>query len=202
MKTSLLLLLSFVGGLALAAADCLPDFLLHEAWSQSVLWVLMFVVGVGVGSDKALVARMRGLSRGVFLVPVLVAAGSILGALLVSLFLKALQPAEAMAVGAGFGYYSLSAILIAGLHGEELAVVAMLANIVRELLTLVLAPWWVRWFGRLALVGAGGATAMDTTLPVVLKYSRQEWAVVAVFSGLVLSLLVPVLVPLLLSFAF
>src|SRR5690554_7256451 len=97
MKTSLLLLLSFVGGLALAAADCLPDFLLHEAWSQSVLWVLMFVVGVGVGSDKALVARMRGLSRGVFLVPVLVAAGSILGALLVSLFLKALQPAEAMA---------------------------------------------------------------------------------------------------------
>lgn len=202
MKTSLLLLLSFVGGLALAAADCLPDFLLHEAWSQSVLWVLMFVVGVGVGSDKALVARMRGLSRGVFLVPVLVAAGSILGALLVSLFLKALQPAEAMAVGAGFGYYSLSAILIAGLHGEELAVVAMLANIVRELLTLVLAPWWVRWFGRLALVGAGGATAMDTTLPVVLKYSGQEWTVVAVFSGLVLSLLVPVLVPLLLSFAF
>lgn len=202
MKTSLFLLLSFVGGLALAAADCLPDFLLHEAWSQSVLWVLMFVVGVGVGSDKALVARMRGLSRGVFLVPVLVAAGSILGALLVSLFLKALQPAEAMAVGAGFGYYSLSAILIAGLHGEELAVVAMLANIVRELLTLVLAPWWVRWFGRLALVGAGGATAMDTTLPVVLKYSGQEWTVVAVFSGLVLSLLVPVLVPLLLSFAF
>lgn len=202
MKTSLFLLLSFVGGLALAAADGLPDFLLHEAWSQSVLWVLMFVVGVGVGSDKALVARMRGLSRGVFLVPVLVAAGSILGALLVSLFLKALQPAEAMAVGAGFGYYSLSAILIAGLHGEELAVVAMLANIVRELLTLVLAPWWVRWFGRLALVGAGGATAMDTTLPVVLKYSGQEWTVVAVFSGLVLSLLVPVLVPLLLSFAF
>lgn len=202
MKTSLLLLLSFVGGLALAAADGLPDFLLHEAWSQSVLWVLMFVVGVGVGSDKALVARMRGLHRGVFLVPVLVAAGSILGALLVSLFLKALQPAEAMAVGAGFGYYSLSAILIAGLHGEELAVVAMLANIVRELLTLVLAPWWVRWFGRLALVGAGGATAMDTTLPVVLKYSGQEWTVVAVFSGLVLSLLVPVLVPLLLSFAF
>ena len=202
MKTSLLLLLSFVGGLALAAADGLPDFLLHEAWSQSVLWLLMFVVGVGVGSDKALVARMRGLSRGVFLVPVLVAAGSILGALLVSFFLKALQPAEAMAVGAGFGYYSLSAILIAGLHGEELAVVAMLANIVRELLTLVLAPWWVRWFGRLALVGAGGATAMDTTLPVVLKYSGQEWTVVAVFSGLVLSLLVPVLVPLLLSFAF
>ena len=202
MKTSLLLLLSFVGGLALAAADGLPDFLLHEAWSQSVLWVLMFVVGVGVGSDKALVARMRGLHRGVFLVPVLVAAGSILGALLVSFFLKALQPAEAMAVGAGFGYYSLSAILIAGLHGEELAVVAMLANIVRELLTLVLAPWWVRWFGRLALVGAGGATAMDTTLLVVLKYSGQEWTVVAVFSGLVLSLLVPVLVPLLLSFAF
>ncbi|WP_088656200.1 lysine exporter LysO family protein [Geofilum rhodophaeum] len=202
MKTSLLLLLSFVGGLALAAADGLPDFLLHEVWSQSVLWLLMFVVGVGVGSDKALVARMCGLSRGVFLVPVLVAAGSILGALLVSLFLKALQPAEAMAVGAGFGYYSLSAILIAGLHGEELAVVAMLANIVRELLTLVLAPWWVRWFGRLALVGAGGATAMDTTLPVVLKYSGQECTVVAVFSGLVLSLLVPVLVPLLLSFAF
>ena len=59
MKTSLFLLLSFVGGLALAAADGLPDFLLHEAWSQSVLWVLMFVVGVGVGSARA--GRARSL---------------------------------------------------------------------------------------------------------------------------------------------
>jgi uncharacterized membrane protein YbjE (DUF340 family) len=104
-----------------------------------------------------------------------------------------------MAVGAGFGYYSLSGILIAEISGEELGVVALLANIFREVLTLTLAPLLVKWFGKYAVIASGGATAMDTTLPVVVRYSGKEMAVVAVFSGLVLSILVPVLVPFILT---
>jgi uncharacterized membrane protein YbjE (DUF340 family) len=42
---------------------------------------------------------------------------------------------------------------------------------------------------------------MDTTLPVVVKFSGKDMAVVAIFSGIVLSLLVPLLVPFILSFS-
>ena len=70
-----------------------------------------------------------------------------------------------MAVGSGFAYYSLSSILITqfkepsiGLQlATELGTIALLANISREILTLLAAPLLVRWFGNLALhLSAGG----------------------------------------------
>jgi uncharacterized membrane protein YbjE (DUF340 family) len=39
---------------------------------------------------------------------------------------------------------------------------------------------------------------MDTTLPIIIRSTGTEYAAVSVFSGLVLTLLVPFLVPLVL----
>jgi uncharacterized membrane protein YbjE (DUF340 family) len=100
---------------------------------------------------------------------------------------------EALAIGSGFGYYSLSSIMISRLSGETLGVVALLANIMREMTTLLLTPLLAR-YGKLAPIAAGGATAMDTTLPIITRFSGSEYGVVGVFSGLVLSIIVPFLV--------
>jgi uncharacterized membrane protein YbjE (DUF340 family) len=99
-----------------------------------------------------------------------------------------------MAVGAGFGYYSLSSIFIAQISGETLGVIALLSNIMREIFTLLMTPVLVLYFGKLAGIASGGATSMDTTMPVIVKYSGKEWGIVAVFSGVVLSVAVPFLV--------
>jgi uncharacterized membrane protein YbjE (DUF340 family) len=72
--------------------------------------------------------------------------------------------------------------------------VALLANISRELLTLLAAPWLVRWFGRLAPISAGGATTMDTTLPIITRVCGQELAIVSVYHGFVMDFSVPFLV--------
>jgi uncharacterized membrane protein YbjE (DUF340 family) len=45
---------------------------------------------------------------------------------------------------------------------------------------------------------SGGATATDTTLPIIVQCAGAEYAVLAVFSGMVLSLLVPFLITFLL----
>ena len=45
-----------------------------------------------------------------------------------------------MAVGAGFGYYSLSSIFITEYKGPELGTIALLSNITREIITLLFAP--------------------------------------------------------------
>jgi len=77
-------------------------------------------------------------------------------------------------------------------------VIALLSNIIREIATLLLAPLLARYLGRLAPVAAGGATAMDTTLPIIVQVSGEEYGVMAIVSGVLLTTAVPVLVTLLL----
>ena len=40
-------------------------------------------------------------------------------------------------------------------------------SIIREIFALLGAPLFVRYFGRLSPICAGGATTMDTTLPII-----------------------------------
>lgn len=51
----------------------------------------------------------------------------------------------------------------------------------------------------MALVAPSGATAMDSTLPLLVAVGPKGIGIVAIISGLSLSLLVPVLVPLVLG---
>ena len=88
--------------------------------------------------------------------------------------------------------------MIDQLVGERLALVALLSNVARELLTVVGAPIFVRLFGPFAPILAGGATTMDTTLPSIIYASGREYIPVAVFNSAALTLLVPVLVTLVL----
>lgn len=78
--------------------------------------------------------------------------------------------------------------------------VALLSNIMREMITLLCAPLLVRWFGNLAPISAGGATTMDTTLPIIARYAGQEFAVVSIFHGFVIDFSVPFLVTFFCSF--
>ena len=120
--------------------------------------------------------------------------GTLAGTAVVSIFLSHRSLTDCLAVGSGFGYYSLSSIFITEYKGGELGTVALLANISREILTLLAAPLLVRWFGRLASISAGGATTMDTTLPVILQTAGQEFVVVSIFHGFVVDFSVPFLV--------
>jgi uncharacterized membrane protein YbjE (DUF340 family) len=69
----------------------------------------------------------------------------------------------------------------------------------REVATLLMTPVLVKYFGKLAPIAAGGATSMDTTLPVIAKFTGTEYAIIAVFSGTVLTIIVPFLVTFILT---
>lgn len=176
----------------------MPSALFHSGLVMGVVYWLLLLVGVGIGASPNARQLLRQVSRQMLVAPLVAVIGTLTGVALASLVLPSIRVREALAVGAGFGYYSLSSILVTQLRGEALGVVALLANILRELVTLVLAPLMARLFGPLGPVVAGGATAMDTTLPVIVKSSGLEYTMVAVWSGLILSLLVPFLIPLLL----
>ncbi len=193
MTGSLIILGCFLFGLILQSLALLPDWISDSSLDNWVLYALMLLVGILVCADRQSMEAIRRSGIRTLAIPVLTvmgtAAGVLLGGALLSFDLR-----HALAVGFGLGYYSLSSILIGEWVGGELAVVALLSNIMRELLTLLAAPLLFRLFGPLGPVVSGGATAMDTTLPIIIRCSGQEYGPIAVFSGIVLTVLVPVLV--------
>jgi len=200
MKNSLIILAFFALGVILGVTGKLPDLMLETDFSMYALYFLMFLVGIGIGADTNSWSVIRTMKIRIFLIPLGIIIGTFAGTALVSLFLPDLKLKEVLAVGAGFGYYSLSSLFITQLSGETLGVIALLSNIMREITTLLATPILVLYFGKLAGIASGGATSMDTTLPVITRYSGKEWSIISVFSGIVLTLLVPFLVTVILKF--
>lgn len=189
---SLVIVAFFVAGCA--AGLLTPLDTAGSRVSTYVLYALMFCVGVTLGNDRTLAGRIRRLDLRLALLPVATAVGTLAGAALAAPLLAAWSLTDTLAVGAGFGYYSLSSIFIADLRGPELATIALLCNVMREIFTLLAAPLVARWCGPLAAVSIGGATTFDTTLPIITQSAGRPYAVVSVFHGCALDFSVPFLV--------
>jgi uncharacterized membrane protein YbjE (DUF340 family) len=78
---------------------------------------------------------------------------------------------------------------------------AFLSNIIRESFSLLLIPFLSRTPVPHASISIAGATSMDVTLPLIEKTAGPEYVPLSIASGAILSLLVPVLVPLFYSLA-
>lgn len=169
-----------------------------------LLYGLMVVVGFSVGSDKASLSTIRHLSPKLLLLPLATVVGTFIGSTVAYLVLKGFVFGEISAIGAGYGYYSLSSVLIGETvrpvsHGAMLGSVALISNICREVLSILLAGPFARWFGPLAPICSAGATSMDTTLPFVVRASGSKYAVVSVYHGVFMTILCPILVGLFLQ---
>jgi uncharacterized membrane protein YbjE (DUF340 family) len=129
------------------------------------------------------------------LMPIVTIACTWIGALLTALLVTIRSLTEWLAVSSGFGYYSLSSMLITEMRNVELGTVALMYNVLREVTTLLFAPLLMRLFGPLAPISIGGATTADTTLPVISRVSGAQFVPIAIFHGLIVDLSVPFLVP-------
>lgn len=203
MKGSMIIVGAFVIGCVAGAGGWLPEWLMGGDVTMWVLYALMLQVGIGIGSDSRLKEILRTLSPRLLFLPLATIVGTLVATLAVSFLLSRWSTAEVLAVGSGMGYYSLSSILITSLKEQsigvvaaaELGTIALMANIFREIMTLVLAPLMVRWFSPLGPISAGGATSMDVTLPVITRISGKEWVFVSIVHGIVVDFSVPFLVP-------
>lgn len=166
------------------ASNWVTDYLFNAS-----LFVLLFVMGLSFGIDKEAVAKLRSKGLKMFVVPVFVALGSILGGLLGGLILR-LDIYASMAVTAGYGWYTLTGPLIKPILGNEWAAMGFAVNFLRELLTIITVSLMVK-VDKYAPIASGGATAMDTTLPVIVRYCGSDVLVTAFSSGFVLSMIAP-----------
>lgn len=202
MKGSIIVVSFFIAGCLLGAYRWLPEFLLENDITVYLLYLLMFQVGISIGSDKKLKNIIKSIDIKLLLVPLATVAGTISFSALAAFFLSKWNVWNCMAVGSGFAYYSLSSILITQLEAPqmgwalatELGTIALLANIMRELFTLLFAPLMVKYFGKFAPICAGGATTIDTTLPIITRYSGNDMVFIAIIHGVIVDFSVPFLV--------
>lgn len=194
MKGSIIIVSFFTAGVLLGRFVDVPSLLTAEEPTRYALYALMFLVGISIGSDKKALEALKHQNLKIMLVPLATIIGTLGGTTLISLVLSGKSLTDCLAVGAGFGYYSLSTIFITQYKGAELGTIALVSNILRELIALLAAPLLVRYFGKLAPISVGGATTADTTLPIITKFCGKEFVIVSIVHGITVDLSVPFLV--------
>ena len=194
MKGSLIIVGFFIAGIVCGLMHWVPE--LNSNVSFYTLCALLFSVGIIVGNNTELLKSFRHLDTRLMLLPLMTIVGTLAATAVASIGLPGRSLTDCLAVGSGFGYYSLSSILITQYRGPDLGTVALLANIIREVCTLLGAPLMVRYFGPLAPISSGGATTMDTTLPIITRTSGQDFVILSLFHGFLVDFSVPFLVSL------
>lgn len=208
MKGSLIVVAFFALGCILGWSEMLPSVIIENDITVYVLYLLMFQVGLSIGSDKKLKEILTSIRPKLLLVPLATIVGTLVASAVVGLFISRWSVTDCLAVGSGFAYYSLSSILITELKASslgvqmaaELGTIALMANIIREIIALLGAPLFVKYFGRLSPICAGGATTMDTTLPIITRYSGKDLVFVSIFHGIIVDFTVPFFVSFFCSF--
>lgn len=194
MKGSLIIVGFFILGIAAGLSGMVPESIIDGDLTFYALCALLLCVGIGIGSDRNIVTKFKSLDVRMALLPLGTALGTFAGSLVVSFILSGRSPLDCLAVGSGFGYYSLSSIFITEYKGAELGTIALLANIIREMVTLLLSPVLAKVFGPLAPISSGGVTSMDTTLPIIMASSGEQYSAVSIFHGFILDFSIPFLV--------
>lgn len=186
------LLLGIGGGSIPALSGFLGVLSTHSQW---VLYLLMFFVGISVGFHKGIWAELRRYHVKILVIPLGILAGSLAGGALCGLLLG--YPAgQAVSVAGGLGWYSLAGVSVGSLGGAELGSLAFLSNLMREIGSFFLIPFIARYLNAYTCIAPAAATSEDTTLPMLIRHTDGETAVLAVLNGMICSTFVPVVISL------
>lgn len=184
---------AFVAALLVGVAVGASTSLRPGPATEYVLYGLLALVGFGLELDRA---RLRSAWR-----PIAAAVLAGVGVATVFAASGLVPPVAAYSSAFAFGWYSLAGPLVGARLGAALGLFAFLANFFRENVTMLSAPVAGPRVGGDGLASMGGATSMDTTLFFVTRFGGRESATVALATGIVLTTVAGVVVPLILALA-
>ncbi len=185
----------FASGIALGVFELIPVDCAYDDIATIVLYILIIQIGLGLGASGKLAAMIRAVNLKILMLLVCTIAGTLLFTVLVGAMFTDYAMADWLAVGSGLGYYSLSSILILEIkETPDLATIAILTNMIREVLALFLIPVLVRYVNRYSAIAAAGVTSLDVALPMLGRYAGADMIPVALVHGIVLEVAVPLLV--------
>ncbi len=201
MKGSLIVISFFAAGIAVGYLGIAPADADYAAVAIWVLYLLVATVGFEFGY-RDLTSTLREITAATLALPLFTIAGTLAAALVAWLVIGRWGPGDYLALGSGMGYYSLSSVLILDYRKAELGLdvaaqlgaIALLTNMAREMLALICAPLYRRFFGHYGPIAAAGVTSLDVALPVIARTCGNGSVPAAVIHGVVLEFSVPLLV--------
>ncbi|MEZ8514411.1 lysine exporter LysO family protein [Vibrio cyclitrophicus] len=158
--------------------------------SEWILFVLLFFIGIQL-RNSGLTLRQILLNKHGMVIAVTIVITSLVGGVIAA-YLLDIPLFKALAMSSGFGWYSLAGILMGDAFGPVYGGASFMLELLRELVALVLIPVLIRSYPCTS-IGYAGATAMDFTLPVIQTTGGVRCVPIAIVSGFILSLLVPIL---------
>ncbi|ENW04904.1 lysine exporter LysO family protein [Acinetobacter beijerinckii] len=166
-------------------------------------WYLLLFFIFLIGVELAFTQFDRSwLNWKVLMVPVAAFVGSCLASILNYLILSnQYNLNEIFALAQGYGWYSMSGILFTELHSAQLGGIALLTDLFREIFAILLM-YCLGWRFPRSAISSAGATSMDVTLAMVKQSCGTHYVPHAMMSGLILSLLAPLLISLFLNLKF
>lgn len=162
--------------------------------SNALLLLLILLVGVDLAQVKL---DRRWFSRSMLTVPVLVVVGSLIGGA-VAAWMTGESLKTSFALSSGYGWFTLSSVLIGDALGQTYGTMALMTDLLRELLAIVVLYALGRHDPYVS-IGSAGATALDSTLPIIKQACSPDAVPLALVSGFLLTLLAPVFITFILT---
>ncbi|KMJ46497.1 membrane protein [Xenorhabdus khoisanae] len=159
--------------------------------SEVALVFLLFLVGIQL-RNNGMSLRQTLLNRRGTIIAIVVAISSLLGGVLAA-FLLGLPAKTGLAIASGYGWYSLSGILISDAYGPVLGSTAFFNDLARELASIMLIPILINRYRSTAL-GLTGAASIDFTLPILQRCGGVSIVPAAIVHGFILSLMTPLFI--------
>ncbi|MDA0110010.1 lysine exporter LysO family protein [Vibrio sp. La 4.2.2] len=161
-----------------------------ETASEWILLALLFFIGIQLRNSgltlKQILVNKQGMA-----IALIIVVSSLIGGAIAAMVLD-ISVYKGLAMASGFGWYSLAGILMGDAFGPVYGGASFMIELLRELVALVFIPLLITRKPCTA-IGYAGATAMDFTLPVIQSTGGVRCVPVAIVSGFILSLLVPVM---------
>lgn len=183
-----LLITTFVGVLIGFAMKGVVDFPFHA--STYVLVVMIFFVGIHLRNSGIPLREVFLNKKGIITSLLFIASGLAGG--VVMAFALDLPMARALAIASGFGWYSLSSVLINDAWGPVYGSIAFFNDLSREIMCLFLIPFFMQRYPATA-VSVAGATALDCTLPIIQKAGGIQMVPFAISFGFIVNIVSPIL---------
>lgn len=189
-QDSLKQLLTLIAGIIWGMT--LPEWLqpAHQS-GQYTLMTLILIVGLQMRSQgmalKTMLLNPHGLTLSLWFMISCAVAGLVFAALL-----PEVSWTKGLALSSGYGWYSLSGMLMTQTYGATWGAVALLNDLLREFAALTLIPILMQRFPSTA-IGVGGATSLDFTLPIIQQSGGLAAVPVAIAFGLIVNVAAPFL---------
>ena len=157
------------------------------------LIVLYICVGISQGANKEVFVYLKLTGFKIILIPVAVLFGSLIGGIVSGIILR-LPLYISTTAAAGMSFYSITGAYMTQQYGIEIGTYGFIVNIIREFLTVLTMPLLIK-ISPGAPIAGGAAGNMDTMLAPITKFVGIRLSLVTLLTGMILTFLVPILLP-------